>query len=294
MRKSDQEIVSSIKKLLFFNFTILSATFFFLVWTAPTSCRAQQSYVFGVHPYKKPTALKKSFTPLINYLAKETGATITFRSAKSYAALMNSLVNNEIDISYIGPAPFATWDLKHPGKIRLAAVGLNYGKPTFHGVIVAKESSPINTISDLTGARFAFGDRQSTLSCILPAAMLIKAGIFNQIEYKFTGSHDNVAKGILSGLFHAGGMKPSIAQKYVGNGLKIIAQTENVYEHCIGVSSRVDDQTLEKIRHALINTPDPKIYKSIKKDFTGFGPVSPVDFDNLKDIILAVDQALPQ
>jgi phosphonate transport system substrate-binding protein len=271
------------KETLFF----LLATFCML-FTAPTVWGETQ-YVFGVHPYRKPVELKHMFTPLIKYLEKSIDAKISFRSATDYEGALNNLIEGRVDFSYLGSAGYAILNNQYPGKLQLGAVVLNNGKPYFQGVFVVKEESPYNSIGDLKGKKIAFGDRKSTLSCYMPAYMLIKAGIFDSVSTRFLGSHDNVALGILNGFFDGGGIKPGVAKKYKNKGLKIIATSEPVYEHVVVMGPNVDVTTANKVRTALLNVSDPVVYTSIKKSLTGFAAVEPHDYDNLKEIIKVVD-----
>lgn len=259
-----------------------------------TQAMAAEQYTFGVHPFKSPLKLKKMFSPLATYLSQELGTDVQFRSAKNYDAAMQALVEGKVDFSYMGPAPYAILDEQYPGKIRIAAAVLNKGKPTFNGVIVAKEDSDINSLADLKGKKFAFGDRESTLSCYMPAYMLMEAGVFDSVTHSFLGSHDNVAMGVMKGIFAAGGLKPDVANKYVGKGLKIIATSEPVYEHLVIIGPNVDNATAEKVRQALLKVQDPTVYTSIKGSLTGFTTVSPSDYDNLKAVIKAVDAKMPK
>jgi len=259
-----------------------------------TAVHAEQRYVFGVHPLAKPSELIKMFKPLIGYLEQELDATLSFRTSKDYTTHVEALASGEIDISYLGPAPYAVLDEQYPGTIRIGAAVLNNGNPTFQGVIIAKEGSSINSLQDLEGKKFAFGDRKSTLSCYMPAFMLMEAGIFKTIEYAFVGSHDNVALGVLNGVFDAGGIKPAVAEKYQARGLKIIAESEPVYEHLIVIGPGIDDATAEKIRTALLGVQDPVVYTSIKHSLTGFTAVEPSDYENLKHVIATVDATIAQ
>ena len=253
-----------------------------------------KDYVFGVHPFKKPTVLKTMFTPLVNYLGQELGGQVTFRSFKDYDSAMQAFVDGKVDFSYFGPAVYAILDEKYPGKIRVAAATENKGKPIFKGVIVAREDSPINSLADLKGKKFAFGDRESTLSCYMPAYMLMEAGVFDSMKYNFVGSHGNVAKGVLNGTFNAGGLKPGVAKEYIGKGLKVIATSEPVYEHVVVIGASVGQAVADKVQHALLNVKDPKVYKSIKGSLTGFVSVQPSDYDNLKAVIKTVDAKIPK
>ncbi|MCL7489277.1 MAG: phosphate/phosphite/phosphonate ABC transporter substrate-binding protein [Desulfobulbaceae bacterium] len=257
--------------------------------------QAEQTYVFGVHPFKSPTKLKTMFAPLVDYLSEQLGAKVEFRSARDYDTAMDNLINGVVHFSYLGPSGVAILDEQNPGKIRIAAAVANKGgDPTFRGVIVTREDSAINSLADLQGKRFAFGDRESTLSCYMPAYMLMQAGVFDSMTYEFLNSHTNVAKGVLNGTFAAGGLKPGVAKEFEGKGLKVIATSEPVYEHVIVIGPNVDQATGDKVQQALLNVKDPKVYTSIKGSLEGFALVQASDYDNLKIIMREVDAKIPQ
>lgn len=274
------------KGIMLFIFTLCFSLIF------QGNSQAEKKYVFGVHPFKSPEKLMKMFTPLRKFLGNELGAEVTFRSAKDYDAALKALLAGEIDISYMGPSLFTIANAEHPGKVRIVGALLSKGTPTFKGVIVARQDSGINSLQDLKGKNFAFGDRESTLSCYMPAYMLMEAGIFDSINYKFLGSHDNVATGVLKKIFDAGGLKPAVAQNYLDKGLKIVAESEPVYEHVVVVGPRVDDATFKKIKEALLNVKDSTVYTSINKSATGFATVQPSDYDNLAVVMKKVDSKI--
>lgn len=261
----------------------------------PSLVPAADGYVFGVHPFKKPAELKEMFQPLVDHLSQTLGAPVVFRSAKDYASAKEALLRGEVDFSYLGPSLFAEINAEAPGKVRLAGALVTNGQPTFRGVIVAAEGSAIQSVADFKGKKFAFGDRDSTLSCYVPAHMLMQAGAFDTLsEYKFLGSHDNVAMAVMRGNFDGGGLQPAAAAKYVGKGLKVVAESDPVYEHVVVIGPKVDEVTVEKVRNALANLKDPSICQAINKTATAFATVKPSDYDSLKTLMDEVDGRLPR
>ena len=259
----------------------------------PGLTQAQPSLVFAVHPFKKPDQLKKMFNPLIEYLQKETGAAIEFRSGKDYAAVESAMVSGEAHISYMGPSLYAATKANHPGAVQALGVIRKKGITTFKGVIVAKDGSAINSVADLKGKKFAFGDRHSTLSAYMPAYMLMQAGVFESLDYKFIGSHDNVAKGVLAGAFDAGGIKPEVAANYVGKGLKIVAESDPVENHVLVISSKVDKEMITKMQAAVRKLNDPAVLQAIAKSADAFVEPNDAGYDKLLQIMKQVDVKIP-
>jgi phosphonate transport system substrate-binding protein len=168
---------------------------------------------------------------------------------------------------------------------------VNKGKPSFHGVIVAQKGSGISSLKDLKGKRFAFGDRDSTLTHVLPLYMLMEAGVKLEAlkEYKFVGSHDNVAMAVSTKTFDAAGLMPDIAEKYMDRGLEVIARSPDLPEHVFVATKSMDSATVAKIQSALL-AMDPALQKGIKGSLTGMQKFSDKDFDMLRNIVKKVEK----
>ncbi|GIW22853.1 MAG: hypothetical protein KatS3mg068_1860 [Candidatus Sericytochromatia bacterium] len=75
------------------------------------------------------------------------------------------------------------------------------------GAIIVRKDSNINTLKDLKGKRFAFGDPISTSSHIFPKMLLIKNGINPDTDFVnvlFAGTHDSVVLSVYNKKVDAG------------------------------------------------------------------------------------------
>ena len=250
---------------------------------------AYEKLTFVVHPYKKAKQLQKMFKPLLNNLEKQLGNKIIFRTSTSYDKVIDLYKQGKADFGYLGPAGYvaAADSVVVKPMVRI----LSNGTGTFRGVIVVKKDSGIKSIKELKGGRFAFGDHTSTLSHFVPHYMLLQENVSldKLSKYAFTGKHDNVAKGVLLGLFDAGGLKPAVASKYLDKGLRILATSESISEHLFVASKSLDKSMQDKIKKALLKT-DLSALQSIKKNITGLELVNDSDYDNLRKIIKTVNK----
>ena len=267
------------------------ATILFLVLIPALTVQAEQKkeITFVVHPFKSPSKLRSMFTPLLKHMEKKLGYKIVFRTGKSYEDVIDLYNDGTADFGYLGPAGYVNAARKKLVK-PLARI-MYKGKGTFNGVIVVKNQSSISAISDLKDKSFAFGDKNSTLSHYVPHYMLLKENVpLSELsEYKFTGKHDNVAQGVLLGLFDAGGLKPAVANNYLDKGLRILATSEPISEHLFVVNSKLDKKMADKIRQLLLKVKI-SLLTPIKKGITGIEPVKSSDYDNLRKIIDEVNK----
>ena len=248
---------------------------------------AAKSLILSIHPYQSATKLLQAYTPLAEYLRGELGIPVQIQIAPDYAVHVQRIGKNEVDLAYMGPASYVELVDKYGKKPIIARQYIN-GIPTFKGKFIARKDSAINSIADLNGKRFAFGDKDSTMSHLVPQYMLIEANIHLKTA-KFLGSHDNVALGVLTGDYDAGAVKEAVFYKYATRGLKAIASTPALSEHLFVARSNMDKAIYRKLCKAFYTLKDKpngkSIMNSIKSGITEFGSATDHDYDNLRKIL---------
>ena len=251
---------------------------------------AERPLVFGAISTVKPEIVREHFRPLLEYLGRKLDRQIVFATGRDYDDTIARFLNGSFDFGYIGPSPYIVASQRKPGALRVIAGIENHGRPTFRAAIVARKDSPIQTLSDLRGKRFAFGSRRSTLSYYLPYYMLMQSHTLETLShYDILGRHDIVAKNVIMGRYDAGGIKMSVADTYA-KYLKKIAVSEPVTDFAIVVHHSMKPTLAQRIRTLLLELKDPKILHSIKKSMSGFGPRQDSDYDRLREIMKEVDE----
>jgi phosphonate transport system substrate-binding protein len=251
---------------------------------------AEEPLVLGVHPYKTSSKLLKAYTPLANYLAKAIGRPIRVEISRDYKTHIDRIGRDELDIAYMGPASYVKLVAEFGEKPILARQVVNES-PTFQGKIVVRQDSPIKTLHELKGKRFAFGDPGSTMSHLVPRFMLWQSGVSAEqlATYKFLGSHDNVALAVLANDYDAGAVKEAVYYKYKNRGLRALATTPALSEHLFVSSSRMPVQVIEALRAAFFALKDDpqgeSIMSGIKKGITAYQSATNADYDNLREIL---------
>ena len=244
---------------------------------------------FGAITTVKSEIVKHHFQPLLDYLEKKTGERFVFVSGRNYDDTIDKFTDGTFDMGYIGPSPYVVATKKSPGALKIIAGVENNFTPFFRAVIVVRKDSPLHSLNELKGKRFAFGSPRSTLSFYLPYYMLDEAGVIETLaHYDFLGRHDIVVKNVIMGRYDAGGVKMSVAQRYHAY-VKELMVSEPVTDFAIVVHRKMDPALAAKIQSALFRLKDPAILQSIKKDMTGFGPRKDSDYNRLREIMKSVD-----
>ena len=262
----------------------------FGLFTVCTAANADNDLTLAIHPFKSAVALHKAFTPLAEYLTRELGRKVKVSVSKDYQTHIARVGNNEVAIAYLGPASYVKLADKFGKQRILARLEIN-GSPTFRGYIITRSDSPLRSLKDLVGRRFAFGSPASTMSHLVPRYMLWKAGVdVSQFKkYDFLGNHTNVALGVLTGNFDAGAVKEAIYDKYKQRGLRILAESDKFSEHLFVASNSMPDNLTHQLQAALLKLhrqPDGKaIMAAIKGTMTALVPTKDEDYDNLRTIL---------
>ena len=257
---------------------------------------AQETLTLGIHPYKSASKLIAAYTPLADYLGKKLHIPVEIRISRDYQAHIERIGTGQLDIAYMGPASYITLVNRYGNRPLLARQAI-HGKPEFHGVIITRAASPLQSLGQLRDKRFAFGDPDSTMSHLVPRYMLREAGVDADAlrEYRFLGSHDNVALAVLSGDFDAGAIKEAVFRKYANRGLRTLAVTPALSEHLFVTRDRLAPQRVEQLRSALLEldraSAGRHIMQAIKPGMTAMLPVQDSDYDNLRDIMKTLHEA---
>src|SRR2546428_5954740 len=128
---------------------------------------------------------------LVSYLQKETGAKVQMTIPTNYAAVVEAIANDQVDIAYFGGFTYVQAS-KRAGVIPLVQRDQDQN---FHSLFIAHPDSGINSLSDLKGHTFAFGDVNSTSGHLMPDYFMREAKVEREVIAKaiYTGGHDATA-----------------------------------------------------------------------------------------------------
>ncbi|MFA5846600.1 MAG: phosphate/phosphite/phosphonate ABC transporter substrate-binding protein [Thermodesulfovibrionales bacterium] len=245
---------------------------------------------FGVVPLESPAEMFMKFSPLAEYLSKKLNRKVELKVAIDFEEAVSDIGKNVTQMCYMTPSTYIEAHNKYDTDV--IAKALRDGKPYQHSVIIARMDRNVNSVEDLKGKTFAFGDFHSTSSHIVPRAMLLEAGIeLKDLHYyNYLGHHDDVAKAVLQGEFDAGGIMEATAHKFRDQGLKFLKVSENIPEFNICVNKAVDKEEVSRLKSALteLTSPSPenrRILESITKSYTGFVEARDEDYDNIKSMM---------
>ena len=116
-----------------------------------------------------------TYRPLADYLSAKLGRKVTLRTVDTWEGLAKSLANGETDMALMGPWGYVL--ANHEASAQAVSTILYDGKPEYHAIFITHPESGINTVNDLKGRTFAFGDKGSTSGYLIPLHYFMTQGI---------------------------------------------------------------------------------------------------------------------
>jgi phosphonate transport system substrate-binding protein len=168
----------------------------------------------GMIPSTDPGKIVRDSQPLVKYLEKETGSRVELVVPTNYAAVVEAIANDRVDIAYLGGFTF----VQASRRAGIRPLVQRERDQNFHSVFVTQPGSGINSLADLKGHTFAFGDVNSTSGHLMPAYYMRDANVDPGVLAKalYTGGHDATALAVANGKVDAGAMDELV----LGNMMK--------------------------------------------------------------------------
>jgi len=285
MNSGKKFIIGFLSFFIFFSFFVSSPAF------------SKQVVPFGFCPKYNPRIMYQFYQPFVDFLSETTPYQFEIKLFRIYQDTIDQLGRGEILIASCGPVAYVKAREKYDVKPIVRAISKD-GKPYYRGIIIVRQDSPIQNLSELRGRSFAFGQAWSTAGHILPEYYLTKANIRlkDLKEYSFLRHHDSVANAVLKGQFDAGAVKDIIAHKYQKDGLRFIFFTDPIPTVPIVVRRDTPTEMVNSVKSALLNL-DPQNPIHQKKTISwdeefkyGFAEASDSDYDSIRKILRAVEK----
>lgn len=248
--------------------------------------------------------------PLADLLEKETGYKIETSVPTNYAALVEAMGADQVDVGWLAPFSYAVARKKFSAEVILATV--RAGSKTYPWQVVVHADSGIKTIDDLKGKRFAFGDPLSTSSYLFPAAYVKEKYNLDPEKYfsqvTFAGGHDKVVIAVYNKQVDGGAtFGPNVGQPESDGRSRVLStlpdvmtkvvrilEADKIPNDTVSVRKGLAKDTVEKVRSGLLKISKTDAGLKLLKDLyaiDGLDTASPADYDPLikKADLLKID-----
>lgn len=208
-------------------------------------------------PDEAPTELQRKFKPLGAYLEQQLGMKVEFVPVSDYAAVVEALASDRLDMAWLGGFTFVQTRLKTGNAIPL--VQREQDEKFTSKYITANPA--VKSLQDLKGKTFAFGSVSSTSGSLMPRFFMLKDGIkpeefFSRVAY--SGAHDATVAWVQAGKVDGGVLNASVWDKLVAAGkvdtskVVVLGTTPPYYDYNWTVRGNLDPVLTDKIKAAFL------------------------------------------
>lgn len=234
---------------------------FFVAAIAATDLFAQESLTqlrVSAIPDENPQELMRIYTPFAEYLAKEVGIPVKFTPVVDYAATVEGLAANRLDLVWYGGFTSVQAARRAEGATRIA---MRKEDAEFKSEFITGKDSGIKSLKDLKGKTFSFGSVSSTSGHLMPRYFLLQAGIKPEkdfAKFSFSGAHDATAAWVEAGKVDAGALNFLVWEKLVKtkkvdtNKVRVFWTTPPYVDYVWVVRGGIDKNLVDRIRQAFL------------------------------------------
>ncbi len=164
----------------------------------PGAAWAETKLTFGIVPQQSASRLAKMWVPFFAYLSAKTNVQIRFATAKDIPTFEACLAKGAYDFAYMNPYHYTTFH-ELVGYEAFA----KQSEKRLRGLIVVRADSSYKQLKDLNNMPIAFPSPAAFGASVIPRAEIKNREM--TIEPSYVKSHDSVYRGVIAGLFPAGG-----------------------------------------------------------------------------------------
>ena len=240
-------------------------------------------------PTTDPGKIIRESQPLVAYLEKETGARVELTVPANYAAVVEAIANDQVDIAYLGGFTF----VQASERAGVRPLVQRDRDKNFHSVFVTRPDSGIGGLADLKGHTFAFGDVNSTSGHLMPEYFMRQENVSPEVIARavYTGGHDATALAVANGKVDAGAMDEAVFEKMTKDGkldparVKVFYTTPPFFDYVWAARKGLDPRLAERFADAFLKlSADDSSQKQILESLgaSKYERANDSDYDRLR------------
>jgi phosphonate transport system substrate-binding protein len=207
-------------------------------------------------PATDPGKATREMQPLIDHLARSTGDEVQMTIPTNYAAVVEALVNDQVDVAHLGGFTYVQAS-KRAGVKPLVQ---RERDREFHSLFVTQADSPIKSLADLKGRSFAFGDVNSTSGHLMPEYFMRRNSVDPEVIKNgiYTGGHDATLLAVANGKVDAGALDEAVFQRMTSQGkidpakVRVFWTTPPFFDYVWVARKGLDSRKADAVRDAFL------------------------------------------
>ncbi len=254
----------------------------------------EEAFTIGVIPAQTEGEMEAAMNKLQAYLAEELDREVKLDVYPSYNGVVEAMNYDKIDMAFLGPLTFVIANAESNAQAIITQ--LVDGEPFYHSYIITHADNSWNSLDELlenpADIDFAFGDPNSTSGSLIPSIELKDRGVYESLQenefnsVRNTSSHDATALSVLNKQVDAGAIDSAIYNQLVESGkideeqIKILWESEELFQYPWAVRESIDEETVEKLQEAFLAIEDQEILDAFGA--SGFTEATTEDYESIK------------
>lgn len=222
--------------------------------------------VMGFVPSQDSDTIADTVEPLAQRLSEELGVEVQGNVMTNYNALVEAMGANQVHIGFIPAFGYVLANEQYDVEVILKSI--RDGSGSYKAQYIVHKDSGIESLEDLEGKTWAYGDQGSTSGYLFPASQLMEEFGYEtaaELESDFfggtipTGGHDNSAIAVLEGDADVAttfdDARTVIAEDYPNamDDLVVLGYTDEIPNDTISVTKELDDELVQKIKEVFLS-----------------------------------------
>jgi phosphonate transport system substrate-binding protein len=243
-------------------------------------------------PDEAPTELARKFAPLGRYLEQRLGMKVEWTPVSDYAAAVEALANDKVDLAWLGGFTFVQANARSKGQVIPLVQRAEDAK--FRSVFITTVDSGILKLQDLKGRTLSFGAQSSTSGHLMPRNALLDAFIDPDRDLRrvsYSGAHDATIAAVAGGKVDAGALNISVWERFVAEGkvdtrrVRVFYTTEPFFDYNWTVRAALPVQLRDRLRQAFLDlsmdTPEGREILGLQRA-SRFIPTAPENYRQIE------------
>jgi len=200
--------------------------------------------------------------PLKDYLATALGQPVDLIIPTNYNATVEGLGNGSLDFAYLGGLTY----LKAHEQYGVTPLVQRQSDQQFHSLFITQAGSSINSLADIKGKTFAFGDIVSTSGHLMPFLAMTNAGVnvYTDLKFRYSGSHAATAKAVEAAAVDAGALDETVFRQMTSSGdvnpakVRVFFTTPPFVDYVWVARKDINPAAAERFAKAFLSLQQPK------------------------------------
>jgi len=233
----------------------------------------QRPILIALATVLSPNETINCYRQIAQYISRQTGRQAILVQRKTYAEVNQLLANGDVDIAFLSTGAYSSY--RGMNEIELLVMAEYLGTSSYTAEVIVHKDSPISSLNELQGKKFAFTDPLSFSGHMVIVDYLQKVNTVPEkffSRYFYTYSHDKslraVANKIADGASLDSQMYDYVKEKEpeLVKDVRIIASIGPAPTGPIVTSKKLKPEHKEQFRNIFLTMhKDPEVFAAMQK-----------------------------